>query len=150
MKKIILFLGFLLLISCGYQPIFSSKNSNFLIEEMIYDKNDKISLKINNGLNYLTSIKNYREVIKLKLKSEKKIDVSSKDSKGDPLIYKMTISSNIEIYSNDQLINEKNISKQFSYKNISKKFDLKQYEKIIEGNLIEQIKKDIIFILYNW
>jgi len=149
MKKIILFLGFLLLVSCGYQPIFSSKNSNFLIEEIIYDKNDKISLKIKNGLNYLTSIKNYREVIKLKLQSEKRIDVSSKDSKGDPLIYKMTISSNIEIYSNDQLVNEKNISKQFSYKTISKKFDLKQYEKTIEENLIEGIKRDIIFILYN-
>ena len=27
MKKIVLFLGFLLLVSCGYQPIFSGKDS---------------------------------------------------------------------------------------------------------------------------
>ena len=49
MKKIILFLGFLSLVSCGYQPIFSNKDSNFLIEEIIFDKNDKVSLKIENG-----------------------------------------------------------------------------------------------------
>jgi len=149
MKKIILFLGFLSLVSCGYQPIFSNKDSNFLIEEIIFDKNDKVSLKIENGLNYLTLVKNYTEVIKLKLKSEKKIDVSSKDSKGDPLVYKMTIKSNIQIYSNDKLYKEKNISKYFSYKNISNKFDLKQYEKTIEKNLIETINEEIILILYN-
>ena len=149
MKKIALFLSFLLLTSCGYQPIFSSISSNFLIEEIIHDKNDKISLKIKNRLNYLTLTKNYTKVIKLKLKSEKKIVISSKDSKGDPLVYKMIISSNLQIYSDEQIVTEKNISKNFSYKNISNKFDLKNYEKTIEENLIDRIKEDIIFILYN-
>ena len=149
MKKIILFLSFLLFVSCGYQPIFSNKSSNFLIEEIIYDKNDKISLKIKNGLNYLTLTKNYTKVIKLKLKSEKKINISSKDKKGNPLVYKMTINNNIEIYSNDEIVNQKNISKDFSYKNTSNKFDLKQYEKTIEDNLIEIIIEDIVLILYN-
>jgi len=149
MKKIILFLSFLLFVSCGYQPIFSNNSSNFIIEEIIYDKNDKISLKIKNRLNYLTLTKNYTEVIKLKLESEKKINTSSKDKKGNPLVYKMTISSNIKIYSNDEITNQKNISKDFSYKNTSNKFDLKQYEKTIEDNLIKIIKEDIILLLYN-
>ena len=61
----------------------------------------------------------------------------------------MTIISEIKIYSNDKLIKEKNISKKFSYNNISNKFDLKQYEKIIEQNLVEKIKEDIVLILYN-
>ena len=149
MKKVILFLSFLLLVSCGYQPIFSSKSSNFLIEEIIYNENDKISLKIRNNLTYLSKTENYIRVIKLKLRSEKKIDISSKDSKGDPLVYKMTISTNIEIYSNNELSMKKNITKNFSYKNTENKFDLKQYEKTIENNLIETIKEDIILILYN-
>ena len=149
MKKIILFLSFLLIVSCGYQPIFSSKNSNFLIEDIIYDSDDKISLKIKNNLNYLTTVKNYTKVIKIKLKSEKNIEIASKDSKGDPLVYKMTIVSNLEIYSNDEIISQKNISKNFSYKNTSNKFNLKQYEKTIEDNLIETIKEDIILYLYN-
>ena len=149
MKKIILILSFLLLVSCGYQPIFSSKTSNFLIEEIIYNENDKISLKIRNNLTYLSNAENYIRVIRLKLSSEKKIDISSKDSKGDPLVYKMTISTNIEIYSNNELTMQKNINKNFSYKNTKNKFDLKQYEKTIENNLIETIKEDIILILYN-
>ena len=149
MKKIILVLSFLLLVSCGYQPIFSSKTSNFLIEEIIYNKNDKISLKIRNNLTYLSKTENYIKVIRLKLSSEKKIDISSKDSKGDPLVYKMTISTNLEIYSSNELTMQKNITKNFSYKNTENKFDLKQYEKTIENNLIETIKEDIILILYN-
>ncbi len=149
MKKIILFLAFLLLTSCGYEPMFSSKNHNFLIEEIIYNHNDQISLKIEKKLNYFKSAKNYTKVIKLKLNSKKKISISSKDSKGDPLVYKMIINSNIEIYSNDKIINQKNIVKNFSYKNTSNKFDLSQYEKTIEKNLIESITDDIILILYN-
>ena len=149
MKKIILILSFLLLVSCGYQPIFSSKTSNFLIEEIIYNENDKISLKIRNNLTFLSNTENYIRVIRLKLSSEKKIDISSKDSKGDPLVYKMTISTNVEIYSNNELTMQKNITKNFSYKNTENKFDLKQYEKTIENNLIETIKEDIILILYN-
>ena len=149
MKKIILILSFLLLASCGYQPIFSSKTSNFLIEEIIYNENDKISLKIRNNLTFLSNTENYIRVIRLKLSSEKKIDISSKDSKGDPLVYKMTISTNIEIYSNSELTKQKNIIKNFSYKNTENKFDLTQDEKTIEKNLIETIKEDIILILYN-
>ena len=149
MKKIILILSFLLLASCGYQPIFSSKTSNFLIEEIIYNENDKISLKIRNNLTFLSNTENYIRVIRLKLSSEKKIDISSKDSKGDPLVYKMTISTNVEIYSSNELTMQKNITKNFSYKNTENKFDLKKYEKTIENNLIETIKEDIILILYN-
>ena len=146
MKKIIIFLSFLLLTNCGYQPIFSKKGANFLIEEIIFDQNDKISLKIRNNLNYLSSTKNYTKV---KLNSEKKIDISSKDSKGDPLIYKMLVSTNLEVYSNGIAINKKEIIKSFSYKNTTNKFDLKQYEITIENNLINSIKEDIILILYD-
>ena len=149
MKKIIIFLSFLLLTNCGYQPIFSKKDANFLIEEIIFDQNDKISLKIKNNLSYLSSTKNYTKVIKIKLNSEKKIDISSKDSKGDPLIYKMLVSTNLEVYSNGIAINKKEIIKSFSYKNTSNKFDLKQYEITIENNLINSIKEDIILILYD-
>ena len=149
MKKIIIFLSFLLLTNCGYQPIFSKKDANFLIEEIIFDQNDKISLKIKNNLSYLSSTKNYTKVIKIKLNSEKKIDISSKDSKGDPLIYKMLVSTNLEVYSNGIAINKKEIIKSFSYKNTTNKFDLKQYEITIENNLINSIKEDIILILYD-
>ena len=61
----------------------------------------------------------------------------------------MKINTDVEIYSGGEIINKKNIIKDFSYKNTSNKFDLNQYEKTIESNLIESIKNDIVLILYN-
>ena len=149
MKKIFLFISFLLLISCGYQPLFSTKNSNFLIEEISFNLNDKISSKIKNGLNHLTYTKNYTKIYELKLDSEKIIQTASKDKKGNPLVYKITINSNLKIFSKDQLIKKTNISKSFNYKNISNKFDLKQYEKTIEQTLIDKVVEDIILIIHS-
>ena len=149
MKKIFLFISFFLLISCGYQPIFSSKDSNFLIKEINFDINDKISLQIKNGLNYLTFVEEYTKVYKLKLNSTKITETTSKDQKGNSLAYKSTVNTNLKIFSSNELIKEVNISKSFNYKNISNKFNLKEYEKIIEKNLIDKITKDITIILYN-
>ena len=149
MRKILLLLCFLFVFGCGYQPIFSSKDASFIISEIDFDKNDKISLKISNGLNYLKQSENYSKILKVQLNSKKTINISSKDAKGNPSVFQMIINTNIQIYSDDKMLKQKNISKNFSYKNTEKKFDLTQYEKTIEDNLINSIKEDIILILYN-
>ncbi len=149
MKKIFLILSLIIVTSCGYQPIFSAKDADLNIEEIIFDSNDKISYKIKNKLNYLVSKENNNKVFKLLLKSERRILTSSKDSKGDTLIFKMIIDTEVEIYENEKILKMKNISKDFSYKNNSNKFDLKQYEKIVEENLIDAIYQEIVLILYN-
>ena len=97
MKKLLFFLSFMLVASCGYQPIFSSKNSNFLIKQISYNENDKISQKIKKGLDYLTITEEYSKVFNLDLNSEKKIFTASKDAKGNALVYKMTVITNIKI-----------------------------------------------------
>ena len=149
MKKILLLLSILLVFGCGYKPIFSSKDASFIISEIDFDKNDKISLKISNGLNYLKKSENYSQIFKIQLNSEKTINISSKDAKGNPSVLQMIVSTNIKIYSDGKMLKQKNISKNFSYKNTAKKFDLKKYEKTIEDNLINSIKEDIILILFN-
>ena len=149
MKKIFLILSLIIVTSCGYQPIFSAKDADLNIEEIIFDSNDKIIYKIKNKLNYLVSKENNNKVFKLLLKSERRILTSSKDSKGDTLIFKMIIDTEVEIYENEKILKMKNISKDFSYKNNSNKFDLKQYEKIVEENLIDAIYQEIVLILYN-
>ena len=106
-------------------------------------------MKISNGLNYLKQSENYSKILKVQLNSKKTINISSKDAKGNPSVFQMIINTNIQIYSDDKMLKQKNISKNFSYKNTAKKFDLTQYEKTIEDNLINSIKEDIILILYN-
>ena len=149
MRKILLLLCFLFVFGCGYQPIFSSKDANFIIGKIDFDKNDKISLKISNGLNYLKKSENYSKILKIQLNSEKTINISSKDARGNPSVFQMIVITNIQIYSDGKMLKQKSISKNFSYKNTAKKFDLTQYEKTIEDNLINSIKEDIILILYN-
>ena len=139
----------MLVFGCGYKPIFSSKDASIIISEIDFDRNDKISLKISNGLNYLKKSENYSQIFKIQLNSEKTINISSKDAKGNPSVLQMIVSTNIKIYSDGKMLKQKNISKNFSYKNTAKKFDLTQYEKTIEDNLINSIKEDIILILYN-
>ena len=51
MKKILLLFCFWLLFGCsGYQPIFSTKDLNFYIEDFKILNNDKIAHQINNRL----------------------------------------------------------------------------------------------------
>ena len=88
MKKTLLLLSFLLVFGCGYQPIFSSKDANFIISGIDFDQSDKISLKISNGLNYLRQSENYSKILKVQLNSKKTINISSKDAKGNPLFFK--------------------------------------------------------------
>ena len=97
MKKIINFLILILVLSltnCDYKPIYSEKNSNFRVEidsitgnkkvNSILTKNFK-SLKVNNSLIY-----------NLNIVSSLQKTVISNDSKGDPELFEMLITTNID------------------------------------------------------
>ena len=148
MKKIIfIVIALFMLNNCGYTPINSSKNNNFYIEISQKDRN-KLNSKIeNNIIKY--SNQNSENTIKLEISSNKKINVTSKDSKGDPSKFQMTITLNINILSkNNYKINKtKSFFSNFNYNNNSNKFSLKQYEKEIEDILINKIVERFIIYL---
>jgi len=148
MKKIIfIVIALFMLNNCGYTPIYSSKNNNFYIEILQKDKS-KLNSKIENNIKKYSN-QNSKNTIKLEISSNKKIDVTSKDSKGDPLKFQMTVSLNINILSkNNYKINKtKSFFSNFNYNNNSNKFSLKQYEKEIEDILINKITEESIMYL---
>ena len=148
MKKIIfIVIALFMLNNCGYAPINSSKNNNFYIEISQKNKN-KLSSKIENTIKRFSN-KNSKNTIELEISSNKIIDIISKDSKGDPLKFQMTVSLNINILSkNNYTINKtKSFFRQFNYNNSSNKFELKQYEKEIEDILINKITEQSIIYL---
>ena len=148
MKKIIfIVIALFMLNNCGYTPINSSKNNNFYIEISQKDRN-KLNSKIENNIKKYSN-QNSENTIKLEISSNKKIDVTSKDSKGDPLKFQMTVSLNINILSkNNYKINKtKSFFSNFNYNNNSNKFSLKQYEKEIEDILINKITEESIMYL---
>ena len=150
MIKKILFISMLFLLSnCGYETIYSKKNSSNISIGKIEIKGDKnINRKIMSLTNIRENNKNY--TYNLTLISNKIIETVAKDKSGNTSVYKTTI--NVEFYLKDpndqeEIIKQKNFSSSFSYNNIDNKFDLSQYQKNIEENLINKIAEEITIYL---
>jgi len=148
MKKLIfVVIALFMLNNCGYSPIYSSKNNNFYIDISQKDRS-KLNSKIENNIKKFSN-QNSENIIQLEINSNKKINIISKDKKGDPSRFSMTISLTINtLNKNNYEINKtKSFSENFDYNNNSNKFSLKQYEKNIEDNLINKIvERSIIYL----
>ena len=148
MKKLIfVVIALFMLNNCGYSPIYSSKNNNFYIDVSQKDRS-KLNSKIENNIKKFSN-QNTENIIQLEISSNKKINTISKDKKGDPSRFNMTISLTINILNkNNYEINKtKSFTEKFDYNNNSNKFSLKQYEKDIEDNLINKIiERSIIYL----
>ena len=132
--------------SCGYAPIFSSKNSNFSITEIKIAGNNKLNKILINRLDNYKSTDG-KKIFSLKINTNLKKEVASKDTKGNPKTYKMNI--NLKIYAEDEKnnLNEKSFSKSINYNNSNNKFKLKKYENETAKNLTEKIAEEIIIYL---
>ena len=148
-KKIIIIISFLLLLSCGYKPIFSSSKANFSITEIKLFGDIKIGSKIKKNLNIYKNVENKSIFYSLKINTDQKKNVISKDAKGDPKMLEMQISVDLTILENNKIKNKKKFEESFTYNNSTDKFSLKQYEKNIEENLIEKITEKITIYLYS-
>ena len=141
-KSILLILLFFILANCGFEPIYSSKKSNFNIGEIKIISKDKFNSIIKNNLKNISNNESQNK-FDLIINSEKKRIVSSKDAKGNPQLLTMIISVEVQIIKDNVIKNKKNFSQDFSYSNNSNKFGLAQYEKDIEKNLINKIIENI-------
>jgi len=146
MKKIII--TFLILVtSCGYQPLYLNKDPNKLIFKEIKLLGDK---NINRQIISTISIKEDKENFtfeKVTLKNRENIIETSKDSKGQPVSFKMIIILDFEIGNKGNIIKQKTFVKEFSYKNQENKFDLSEYEIDLRNNLTNQIIEELNIFL---
>ena len=141
-KSILLILLFFILANCGFEPIYSSKKSNFNIGEIKITNKNKFNAIIENNLRNISNNES-QNIFDLIINSERKKIVSSKDAKGNPQLLTMIISVEVQIIKNNVIKNTKNFSENFSYSNDTNKFSLAQYEKDIEKNLINKIIENI-------
>ena len=132
-KSILLILLFFILANCGFEPIYSSKKSNFNIGEIKINEKNKFNSIIKNNLKNISNNESQNK-FDLIINSEKKRIISSKDTKGNPQLLTMIISVEVQIIKDNVIKNKKNFSQDFSYSNNSNKFGLAQYEKDIEKN----------------
>ena len=139
---------FLILASCGYKPLYSSKNINFSINELNITGPQKIRNGLKNNLNIFLNQKNKSEIYNINIKSSSLKSIISKDEQGDPSIYSIKLEINMEILDNEKIIARKNFIENFDYKNQNNLFNLKKYEDNIIDNLSEKIYQKIILYLY--
>ena len=137
----------LILVSCGFKPIYNSKNSNFQIIEINNKNESKNSYAIENMVMSLSN-KDALRRIKLAIDYKQSITTILKDSKGDPSKKKLSIIVNLKVKTErDNVLTNKNYNEEFSYDVQSDKFNMSQYEDNIINNLNNKISNDIIFLL---
>ena len=150
-QKKIIFLLLLLLSSCGYEAIYSKKNSSnyiFSISDLSFVGDKTINLTIKEKLSVFTQNKKDKDLV-IKISSTSKKIVLSKNTAGDATSFKNAISINVDVLMNDKFKNNFVILEDFNYNNISNKFDLKRYEEEIKKNLAETASDKLIFKLSN-
>ena len=149
-KKIILLL-LLLLSSCGYEAIYSKKNSvnySFSVSELNFGGDRTVNLKIKEKLNNYTQDKKDKDFI-LRISSTSEKIILAKNTAGDATSFKNSISINVEVLMNNKFKSNFLIKENFNYNNNSNKFDLKKYENEIKNNLTEFATDKLIFRLSN-
>ena len=149
-KKIILLL-LLLLSSCGYEAIYSKKNSLdyvFSISDLSFVGDRTVNLKIKEKLSAFTQSKKDKDLI-IRISSTSKKIILAKNTAGDATSFKNTISINVDVLMNNKFKSNFIILESFNYNNISNKFNLKRYEEEIKNNLAETASDKLIFKLSN-
>ena len=126
---------------CGFKPILSGSDYNFLIQVDNMSGDGQINSKIENKLKVLDGTK---RLFKLSLNSTENKNILSKDSKGDPNILELVINLNYKLSENGEMLINRNITQRSSYNNISDKFELSKSEDILKDNLVENLVSDII------
>ena len=137
----------ILLTNCGFKPIYSSKNGNFEIIEIINENENKNSFAIEKMVMALSNQDAVKKV-KLKINYKQMFSTILKDNKGDPSKKKLSISVDLIVKNEkDNVLTNKNFSEEFSYDVQSDKFNMTQYEDNITDNLNNKVSNDILFLL---
>jgi hypothetical protein len=147
MKKIVtVLLTFLFLTSCGYTPMYSQKNFDFKLKNITSTKSDRLNSKVQKRLLSFSNQES-QQVFSLKVNTLRKINVLTKNSKGDPSRYEMIIDVKLEAANGQNLNKSQSFQERFNYNANANKFELKQFEKEIEDLLIDKTIDLIIIYL---
>ena len=151
LKKTLLLTFFFFLSSCGYEPIHSKKNManyDFSINQIVFEGDRHINLKIKEKLNNYTLIEKEKN-FSLNIISVTTKTVQTKNLAGDPTSFKKKISIKVQVIEKNTIKNVLVFQEDFNYNNNTNKFNLRNYEKEIKNNLAETATDKLIFKLSN-
>ena len=144
MKNLKYIFIFVLVLSCGYTPIYQSDQKLDIKLDTINSTGDK---SINREI--VKNLEKYRDsdsnnIFDLSINSTKRENIVTKDKQGNATSFKLTLEVDINLSNNS---NGKNFTKKFtkdmSFNSKNNKFELDQYRINLEKNMISQILQDI-------
>ena len=148
-KKIFLISFIIIFISgCGYTPIYSKKDQNFKLGKIETLGNTKLNIAIIRNINNFTKKNpNTNKIFNLKIETNLKKYIKSKDTKGNPKTFEIKIVTNLIVNKDKTNSLQKSFSYSSVYSTLSSEFELNKYEKTIETTLISKISQKIITYL---
>tara|TARA_Y100001958_G_C21200275_1_gene527038 strand:- start:258 stop:722 length:465 start_codon:yes stop_codon:yes gene_type:complete len=136
-----------LLSNCGYQPLYSSKSQEFSFGKIeIYGDKDLVKFFGDQMKRFQNDTENSYNLI---VNVDNSVNAISKDKKGNPSIYSLSISTKIDFFKEDELHKTNTFYESSTYNNMENKFDLKRYEQRLEKKLLNNIVEDIIIYTQN-
>ena len=151
LKKIFYLFLLLFLTSCGYEAMYSQKNTkyyDFSIKELTFTGERNINLRIKSKLNNYTLLEKDKKFT-LNISSSKEKVILAKDTAGNATSFKSIIKVDAQILIENKFLKDLQIIESFNYSNNSNKIDLRKYEREINNNLAETITDKLIFKLSN-
>jgi hypothetical protein len=146
-KIIIILLSTLYLASCGFTPIYSKKNLDFQINNIQFEGDREIKAILLSNLSIYKTKKKDKYNYDLNIKSEKKVEIASKNTKGEATVYKININSIVEVFLDDKLLLTKHYNNSSIYSSEKKIIKMKEVESRNLSNLSSKLASEIILTL---
>ena len=141
--KIFLISSIIVISSCGYKIVNNINESNIQIINTVFKGDNKINQRLNTNYKRFFKNENATKFLKIVTDSRTIKKVTSKDISGNDSAYSLEIIVYLEVYENEEMLNEFDINKKINYNNLNSQFELKQYEKNLTDDLITLILIDI-------
>ena len=146
-KIIIILLSTVYLTSCGFSPIYSKKNLDFQINNIQFEGDREIRAILLSNLSAYKTKEKDKYNYDLNIKSEKKVEIASKNTKGEATVYKININSIVQIFLDDKLLLTKHYNNSSIYSSEKKIIKMKEVESRNLSNLSSKLASEIILTL---
>ena len=130
-------------------PIYSTKELNFVINNINLEGERNINKIINQRLKNYSKNKQAKNIYDIGIASSLEKKITTKDKKGNPTQFSIKLIVAVSVNDSFNQIEQQTFRESSSYKNNENKFDLKNYEDSLVQNMSEKIISDIIFFIQN-
>ena len=146
-NKIFFLVIFMFLAQCGYQTVYSNKNSNFSITDVKILNDQNIGRQIKNRLGVFSNASKNSDNYYLEIDSKFEKTTASKDKQGNPKTFNLIVNVKVTLTNKKNIKETKIFSEGINYDNSDNKFSLRRYENSLKENLTEKIIDNLLIYL---